>query len=180
MLFGSFQKVYSKKKYLVLSIFTSLIVFIFSVYLPNFKLVSQVIHNNIYSFLEKFNFLFSLLGSIGTNFNLLSGTYTILISLLFGINLAFILYFIEFRINQTKGNASTTGFVGLLTGILGIGCAACGSILLTGILSLFGASWVITILPLNGEEFGILGVILLSISIYFLSKKIQNPLVCKI
>jgi len=33
---------------------------------------------------------------------------------------------------------------------------------------------------LGGSEFGILGVILLMISIYIIAKQIQNPAVCRI
>ncbi|HQU09423.1 MAG TPA: hypothetical protein PLV25_05630, partial [Opitutales bacterium] len=72
------------------------------------------------------------------------------------------------------------GFLGIASGVLGMGCAACGSFLLTSLLSLFGASWLLSYLPLAGGEFGILGVILLAVSLYMTAKKIQNPAVCKI
>ena len=68
----------------------------------------------------------------------------------------------------------------IVSGVLGMGCAACGSFLLTSIFSLFGASWLLSYLPLDGGEFGILGVILLAVSLYLTAKKIQNPAVCKI
>lgn len=48
------------------------------------------------------------------------------------------------------------------------------------ILSLFGASWILSFLPLGGGEFGILGVILLTVSLYMTAKQIQNPAVCRI
>ena len=64
--------------------------------------------------------------------------------------------------------------------MLGVGCAACGSILLTTVLAWVGAGALIRLLPLQGEEFGIIGVILLAISIFLTAKQIDNPVVCKI
>ena len=60
-----------------------------------------------------------------------------------------------------------------------MGCAACGSFLLTS-LTLAGASGVLTLLPLGGSEFGIIGAVLLALAIYMTAKKIQDPLVCKV
>jgi hypothetical protein len=47
-------------------------------------------------------------------------------------------------------------------------------------LSLVGASGILAFLPLNGGEFGIIGVILLGVSLYMTAKKIQDPAICKI
>lgn len=131
-------------------------------------------------FLQKVNLPISLLGSITTNFTLLSASYTIAIAVLFGINLSMIVYYLKRRITNIKQSGITTGFLGITSGIIGIGCAACGSVLLMSILALFGASWVISLLPLRGGEFGIFGVILLALSLYTIAKQIQNPAVCKI
>jgi hypothetical protein len=84
------------------------------------------------------------------------------------------------RVKEVNGNAISTGFLGLMSGVIGMGCAACGSLLLTSFLSLAGASAVLTFLPFRGGEFGIVGVILLGFSIFTVSKQIQNPGVCKI
>jgi len=42
-----------------------------------------------------------------------------------------------------------------------------------------GASGILAFLPLGGGEFGILGVILLTVSLYLTAKQIQNPMICK-
>jgi hypothetical protein len=99
---------------------------------------------------------------------------------LFGLDVAMILYFLNRRIVDVKEAGIGTGFLGITSGVLGMGCAACGSFLLTSVLSLFGVSWLLSYLPLAGEEFGIVGVLLIAISIYLTAKKIQNPAVCKI
>jgi len=104
----------------------------------------------------------------------------VLISLLFALNLVLLVFYIRKIKSILKGNRRihAVGIGGLVSGLLGIGCAACGSVVLTSILSSIGASGLLLLLPLHGSEFGILGVLLLCMSIYVLVRRIQQPLVC--
>jgi hypothetical protein len=129
---------------------------------------------------ERISLPISLLGGIATNFTALSASYTITIAVLFGLNLSMVVYFLRRKIVEVKQSGIATGFLGVTSGVLGTGCAACGSFLLTSIFSSFGASGVLTLLPFGGGEFGILGVILLLTSLYLTAKQIQNPAVCKV
>lgn len=131
-------------------------------------------------FVSKIELPLSLLGSIATNFTVLTASYTIVIALLCGIYIAFITYFLKRRIKEAKKSGITTGFLGIGSSVLGVGCAACGSLLLMSSVLSIGATSLLAYFPLKGSEFGILGVILLSISIYLVAKKIQNPVVCKV
>lgn len=180
MLFQALQKVFSKTAYVLTALITSAVVFAFAAWLPNIRLIASIIGSSDVSFAQKLGIPISLLGSIATNFTLLSASYTIAIALLFGVNLAMVVYFLRRKISEVKQTGITTGFLGVASGVLGVGCAACGSFLLTSGLSLIGASGILAFLPLAGAEFGILGVVLLSISIYLTAKQIQNPAVCKI
>ncbi len=180
MVFQALQKVFRKPLYALLALITGVVVFAFATWLPNIQLIATVISSPDVSFSQKLGIPISLLGSIATNFTVLSASYTIAIAILFGVNLAMVMYFLKRKISEVKQNGITTGFVGIASGVLGLGCAACGSFLLTSGLSLVGASGILVFLPLAGAEFGILGVILLSISIYLTAKQIQNPAVCKI
>lgn len=175
--------VFRKPKYLLIAIVVAVGVFTFAVWLPNFSLLSRVLHpDSAGSFSEKAHFLWSLYGSIGTNFTPVSATYTVAIAILFGVNVALFAYYIARARGGVRGVGSTgaAGFGGLVSGIFGIGCAACGTFILTSVLTLFGVSGLLVILPLGGEEFGLIGVGLLIYSIYLLTKKINNPLVCKV
>lgn len=180
MVFQALKKVFRNPAYTLIAFVASVAVFSFAVWLPNFSLIATMMDHSGVSFSEKIHFPLSLLGSIATNFTVLSASYTIAIAILFGINLALMIYFVRRRITETKRGGIATGFVGLTSGIIGMGCAACGSLLLTSLLSLFGASWILSYLPLAGGEFGILGVILLSASLRMTAKHIQNPAVCKV
>ena len=180
MLFQALQKVFRKPVYILLALITSSAVFAFAVWLPNIPLIVKVMGHPGISLTQKLDLPISLLGSIVTNFTLLSASYTIAIAILFGINVAMFVYFLWRRVDEVKQAGVATGLFGITSGVIGMGCAACGSFLLTSVLSLVGASGILAFLPLNGGEFGILGVILLGVSLYMTAKKIQNPAVCKI
>ena len=162
--------VFSKPFYVIIALTTSITIFVLAVWLPNIPLIVRVMGHQGIPFSQKIDLPISLLGSIVTNFTLLSASYTIAISVLFGVNLSMIIYFLKRRIANVQQSGIATGFLGIASGVLGMGCAACGSLLLTSSLSLVGASRVLSLLPLAGGEFGVLGVILLGISLYYNSK----------
>jgi len=57
----------------------------------------------------------------------------------------------------------------VILGALGAGCAACGSAVLAGVLSLVGASGLALLLPLDGVEFAALASVALVLSMYWLA-----------
>ncbi len=180
MMFRVLKNVFSRTRYVVLAVGISILVFVFAVWFPNIGLIAGVMADHAISFNQKLELPWNLLGSITTNFTLLSASYTIATAVLFGMNIAMFTYYLRRRVVEVKQGGMVTGFLGIASGTLGLGCAACGSFLLTAILPIFGAGSLLTFLPLGGGEFGILGVILLSVSLYLAAKQIQNPAVCKI
>ncbi len=63
--------------------------------------------------------------------------------------------------------------IGVLT-LLGLGCASCGALILTSLLSFFGAAGILTILPLHGGEFQILAFVLVLVSLHIFVKKMRE------
>jgi hypothetical protein len=108
-----------------------------------------------------------------TNF---SRSMAIINSFLSGINLAMFVYYMSRRIKLYK--SAGLGFMGMLVSFLGIGCASCGSVIITSIFG-FGATAFLGALPLHGLEISIFGSIFLLVSIHLLANKIANPLFCK-
>jgi len=180
MIITVLQKVFSRLRYSIIALVISILIFTFSVWLPNFKVIGSVWSSQSATFINKVSFLWALYGSISTNFTVVSATYTILIAILFGISISMLIYYIKARRVSNRKLGATTSIGGLVSGIFGIGCAACGTFLLTSALAVIGAGGIIAYLPVGGEEFGILGVILLSSSIYLTAKKIQDPLLCAV
>lgn len=172
-------RVFKDGRYTLVALIGSAAMYAFAVWLPNLRLIVAVLSSDA-SLVEKLAVPTSLLGSLATNFSLLSATYTLAIAVLFGVNIALLAYFLNHRIAEVRQSGAAVGFAGLLSGVAGVGCAACGSFLLTSGLSLIGAAGVVSFLPLGGSEFGILAVVLLVLSIYLTAKQITKPAVCAV
>jgi hypothetical protein len=173
-----FQEVFSEPKYVALSLGISTLVFSFSVWLPNWRLIFAVFASPEVSFLEAISIVFSLFLSIGTNFTVLSATYTVTIAILFGVNIALLAYYMSARRGSLRTHGGALGVGGLVSGIFGIGCASCGTFILTSVLALVGAGGAVAFLPLGGGEFGILGVALIGYATLLIARKISEPAVC--
>ncbi len=174
-------KALSRPAYVFLATVIGWLVFTLAVWLPNVRLIYVVLSSNTSVIIEKIGFLFSLYGSIGTNFTSISALYTIVIAVLFGINISLLTYYIRNvrgGVREIK-STSAVGISGLVSGMFGIGCAACGTFILTSVLALFGVTGMLAYLPFGGEEFGFLGVGLLVYSIHKVKKKINSPLMCE-
>lgn len=161
--------------YIGISLFVAFLIFTAStIIIPNWSLVTQVIGADTMTAMQQFTIVMNLYGSITTNFTVFSATVTLLLSLLVGINLALFVYALRTRSSTKSGAAGTTSVSGIVGGLLGVGCAACGSLLVTAALpGVLGAA--VTALPFGGEEIGVLGLILVGVSIYYLARDIATP-----
>jgi hypothetical protein len=81
---------------------------------------------------------------------------------------------VEHNINLSYGKGGTFATI---IAVLGSGCASCGSALIVGIFSLFGAGGILTLLPLNGGEFLLLASAITIISIVWISKGLRGGMV---
>lgn len=180
MTLKTFGTIFRKPIYVMIATLVAISVFSFAVWLPNLSLIGLVLSSEGATSLEKLSFLFSLFGSISTNFTVVSASYTIAIAILFGVNISLLTFYIR-RVRKGVGGiryVSSAGIGGLISGLLGVGCAACGTFILSSVLALIGAGGILAYLPFKGEEFGLLGVGLLIYSVCTLVKKINAPLVC--
>jgi hypothetical protein len=171
------QKIFRELASVLIALCTSLLIFSFAVWLPNISLIYSILTSQTVSTFEKLTFLTSLYGSITTNFTTLSATYTILIALLSGVYVALLVHVIRTQ-RQFMGAPSMAGMGGLLGGFFGIGCAACGTVVLTSLATVFGAGAFISTMPLGGQEFGVAGVMLLLIAIRAIAQKTDGRNTC--
>lgn len=98
-------------------------------------------------------------------------------SFLGGINLALAYTYMKMRGEVILKSGLYSG-IGLVFAFFGVGCAACGSALLSVVLGFFGFSAMLQVLPYQGQEIGYIGLIFLCIATYSLSKKVVTPGVC--
>jgi len=180
MITSALKKVFTNKTYIFIAGVISISIFLLSVWLPNFRFIFKISTSSYATLFEKLSIIFGLAASINTNFTTFSASYTIAIAVLFGVNVAMIVYYINQRKNFMQQGGTTTSVGGLVAGFFGIGCAACGTLVLGPLLALVGAGGFIVALPFGGEEFGVLGVAILGYSAFINAKKIEAPLVCEV
>lgn len=176
----AFGQVFMRPPYIALAGALAVLTFLLAVWFPNLGLIGEVFSNPDAPLAIKLNVALSLLGGIGTNFSLLSAGYTIATAVLFGINTAMIVYLLKQRQTGAAGRNIAIGSGGMASGALGLGCAACGSLIAGAGLPFLGAAGALAALPLNGAEFGILGVALLFASLLLVSKNIAESIACRL
>ena len=174
----AFGQVFAYPSYIALAGVLAVLVFLLAVWFPNLGLIAQVFSASNAPLAATLGIALSLLGGIVTNFSLLSAGYTIAITVLFGLTTAMIAYLVKQRRIAAAGRNIAIGSGAVVSGVLGVGCAACGSLILGAVLPSLGAAGALAALPLNGEEFGILSVALLFVSLLLISKNIAEPIAC--
>jgi hypothetical protein len=104
---------------------------------------------------------------VGTSYSLATGTVVVAVATLVGVDVALVAYHVrEHRLSAGTGGGS---LLGVVLGTLGAGCAACGSAVVAGLLSLVGAAGLVTLLPFDGLEFAALAAISLLLSVHWLA-----------
>ncbi len=171
-------EVFAYSSYIALGGTLAIVAFLSAVWLPNLALIRDVFSGSSAPLTTKLGIMVSLLGGIATNFSLLTASYTIAIAVLFGITAAMIVYLLKQKRVAAAGQNIALGSGAVASGVVGIGCAACGSLILGGAIPFLGAAGALALLPLNGEEFGILSVALLFVSLLLISKTIAEPATC--
>ncbi|MBI4294287.1 MAG: hypothetical protein HY661_22640 [Betaproteobacteria bacterium] len=175
---AAFGQVFSHSSYIALAGVLAILALLLAVWFPNLGLIAEVFSGSNAPLAAALGIALSLLGGIGTNFSLLSAGYTIAIAVLFGLTAAMIVYLVKQRRIAAAGQSIAIGSGAVVSGVFGVGCAACGSLVLGVVLPSLGATGALAALPLNGEEFGILSVSLLFASLSLISKNIAESIAC--
>src|SRR3989344_6453428 len=173
-----YREILCSPKHTLLALILTILLFVFSVWFPNLGLIRDVLFSNNFTFLNKIIFLWNSLGAVTTEFSALSATLLVVISILFGLNISLTVYYFKRRVTLQK--AGGMRIAGMLAGLIGIGCASCGSVILSIFLGVGATAAFTGFLPFGGQEFSILAIIILVWSLYVTGKKIADPLVCGI
>ncbi|MBI2530070.1 MAG: hypothetical protein HYW05_02925 [Candidatus Diapherotrites archaeon] len=145
-------------KYLLTAVATAGISF----FALHFLMLSNVADYSIVVYFQMSGFWFSLL-------SLLSNAF---IAVLFGINLALMLF--VFGQSKKLGVCAGSGnFAGIISGAFASGCPMCGSLL----FALVGEPLALFFMPFGGLELKAVSIVLLAASIYFLSADMKK---CKV
>lgn len=149
-----------------------------AIWLPNLSFLKHTAVSSDYTITQKLTLFFASFGALDTNFTAFSRTTTIIIAVMFAVNIVLVVAY--FRRIAKLHQAAGLGIIGIFMGLTGIGCVACGSVLLSSIFGVVATAGFIGILPLGGQEFSIASIIILGFSIFLTVKKLREPVLCKI
>lgn len=174
----TFKLVFSTKKYIFLAVVIASLFFIGAITIPSVGALKFALTYSPATLLAKVKALGVIWPFFKANSTIWSRWLVILVSILSGINLAMLIFYLKRRIKLERSVG--TGFVGMVVGLLGVGCASCGSVVLSSIFGYTAVTSFLGVLPFHGIEIGVMGLSLLLLSIYLITQKIQNPNSCRI
>lgn len=167
-------------RYLILTLGVAFVVLSFLIFVPNRMLVWFGLSQGGGGVVADLGFLLAFYGSLLTNFTPLAATVAVVTALLLGLNVALLIYYVRLMRGGKRSVFVVSGLSigGLVSAVFGIGCAVCGSIILTSVLGLVGASGLLLLLPYGGEEFSFLAIGLLLYATTLLLRRIEAGRVC--
>ncbi|MDP1694422.1 MAG: hypothetical protein Q8L34_02675 [Candidatus Woesearchaeota archaeon] len=167
------KEAFNKPQYMFLSLSIAVLFFAINIVLPNSKTLLEIFATQGIG--AGWRFLLVLLeGSFGS-MTVTSSILLITIAVLLGIVVSLIVY----KVKTIKGSSMQNGKITTVGAILGIaapGCASCG----IGVLSIFGLTSSLAVLPFKGAEIGFISVALLATSTASLATRITEGESCKI
>jgi hypothetical protein len=154
-------------RYAVLALAAAVVGLTLFVYTLNAGLINALVLGGSLPVENRVGILLNLYPVISpTAYTLVETAVLLVVAGLVGVNIALVAYHLLEHASLRGGTGSAAGVV---LGTLGAGCAACGSTVLAGLLSLFGATGLLALLPLDGLEFALASLAVLALSLYWLA-----------
>ena len=174
----SVKTVLSKPWFVVLALLVTTILVAINSLLPQRDLIATIFTSDSFDGATRAKIVGSLLLTFGVNVTLTGKVLFAIITITAGISISLLVYYLKNRIKFDLAGGTST--LGIFLSLIGVGCASCGSVILSSVIGLSATGAFVGFLPLQGLEIGLLSLSLLMWSIYSVSKKIQNPLLCKV
>jgi hypothetical protein len=170
-------QIFQRPRYFSVTTLVAIAMIVFAAWLPNLHLITKTMTSQSMTLWQKTNLLTALLGSLRTNFTPFTLGLTVVSAILTGLQVSLMVFYLHRSARmQAEMGASTAGIV---TSLFGIGCASCGSVLLTSLIGFGSATTLIGVLPFRGQEFGLLGIAILLVTLGLTVRKINQPYVCR-
>lgn len=135
------------------------------VWLTNWRLLIDYFTNNTHSTSDKLNFFTSGYTSLITNFSLASAGILVIFAVLTGMNTALLAFVISKSFKEAVASG-TKNMVSIVAAAVGAGCAACGTSFLAPVLAGVSGAFSLTLTMVIGIAANVLGLVLLTYSIY--------------
>lgn len=176
-LVDSLYLIVTRKDSRLVIIVSTVVFFLLLLVAQNGKASSQVLSFDFLPVTKRLSLFFGTFFDFKSTFTSGSLMLAILGSFLGGINLSLAYTYMKIRGRLILRSGLYSG-IGLIFAFFGVGCAACGTALVSLIIGFFGFSAMLHVLPYQGEEIGYIGLIFLCIATYSLSRKVMAPNVC--
>ncbi|MBI2582349.1 hypothetical protein HYV87_04465 [Candidatus Woesearchaeota archaeon] len=162
MIKEALDQVYSERRYFLFSGLFAFLMFSLNALIGNYKLI-----------FSEFSLLlvFDLLVSVHSTMSAVSFIFLLIVSLLSGVVFSLSLFLVKRQLSYGAG----IGLSGIIASVLTPACSSC-ALGLTGILGIGG---FLSVLPFKGLELGVLSIVLLGVSLVYLSGKIVAK-VCEV
>lgn len=141
-----------QRKYLIITVSIAILYVLFSLYLLNYFFIGLI---NFFKYDQLWYVISNLI-------------LTFIVAFLLGINIAVNIH--RFAELKQFSRSSTVGIFGSFFSFLGIGCPSCSLSIATSLVPSLGTVFVLGILPLKGLEIQIVSILVLLLSLYFLTK----------
>jgi hypothetical protein len=146
------------------------------IWLPNLAFLGYLMTSPAFTLLEKTAFILQSFRMLAINFSTLSLVFMFTSVALVSLNTVLLVYYIKRRL--ALSHEAGVGVLGMVGGLVGIGCASCGSIILTYFLGIGFATRLFGALPFRGYELQVVSIIFPLASLWLVARKIEKPLVC--
>lgn len=174
---NGFKIIFSKKDSVYVFSLSSVLILFFFFCLQNGSQSMEVFKFSFLTLDKKLSLFFVTLFDTTQLTGLSILPLVVLVTIFGGLTVSLLYTYIKMRKDILFKSGLYSGF-GLVLALFGMGCAACGTILLQLVLSFFGFGGLMSFFPYHGVEVGYVGLVLLIANALFLSNKLGKPLVC--
>ncbi len=135
----------------------------------NLELLWYIVAQSPLNPFQKLEFVFDIYGGIASNYQSLQAMVMVLFAGLFGINAAILLYVVRGGQKQALKSGSSVG--GLTAAVIGGGCIACGTSIITPVIASFGATATIGLNNTIGLIVNLIGIVFICYSLIGLGQR---------
>ncbi len=172
------QLVFKKAVSYVIAVVAAALFVTIVVIVTQFQVLRYLFTAPTFTFLDKMNAFFASFGALQTNFGSIQKIILVLSAILFGITIASVVYYArrQFKAVRSAGYS----MIGAVIGILGVGCSACGSVIITAVLGTSASLFVAQYFPLKGLEFSIIGLVIMVFALRSILDKVVTGGTCAV
>lgn len=172
------REVFARPPYVLLAIGSAAAALTLFVVSQNYAIVRDFVLLGELAFFERLSFLWDLYPLAGPAYTREHSLLLIGVASLIGVNVALLGY--QLAELQLVASEGVGGAAGMVLGTLGAGCAACGTAVLGGVLSVFGVTGALALLPYDGMEFLVLAIGVMIVSAYSIATSIATDAACPV